>query len=1638
MNVPSLKQSLARWIGFQKIERDYEPRKTKKAAARIEKLLEAVQPKTPAAYDLQALHRRVAESWHRDRSLSQLAPRDLRRLPWVLFYPEREGNRIGGSNTAAGAAGWLGAEPAVVTEYRRRWLAAGRRTRSVLPLFHEFLRVYPVGLPTFDGLCRLLRKAVKGGSSPPPPSLQRWRKRFQELGILDTDGSRKFVRKLVSAADSPEKALRQTGLDAEFARCGFLESGICAYLPDAESLLRGNCLGSGPLDRLLILLTCDGQLRFDDRTVRSEIAQALLGPFVERAPNPEIRERLQPFFLRHFGDPRLPSGKSRWPRVPDPVRRVVIRWLNERALEQFFLLVQETALDRHWRYREAFWRAFLPLDPDICFALGRHAKSILQRKNAVSDEFETTAMLKGAQGNQSVLLLQLPGVMTVAEWSHNGTCRFWLDGNSAAPKLYEQEYSRFDLVSGEDFSQRHDGNLTGRWQDQIMDWLRDNRDGHRGRSCRVFPRPAERSQRKPRSDHISRIQAAETEKSLGKKPQADRAKTLAQLVDPMAKSFAFEPTPGGLTVRMGSDPPLPVSEWTAHASDSSGAGTLIRLRDDGSAVEHEEGRTLSIPWPSVAGLTQDELRRIELPDAVPYALEIVASGAIHDPNFDIHYGFRNKGRRVLGTRRQGAWLRVGDDDFLLLDPLYTITDAIDRFQRAENADLETRMLQWGRIAEILPEDAVVDGKLRALHIVVASSFELAPFLDDDGEPNFDPIVGRRETRITDAEDEEQVFTRSLPSARQQEFARRFRGLSQVKHRYAAGGGAYVVLTPEVERLLGSVRRAQTGTAGERRDFLRDVPGYLRGALDGAGDEQIDVDSIFSDLGLSERVRGIGIWIEKPLPWIQQAAEPWLPPEKLGLRIGSQIVHLESDDLPDLLERVRTAVERCDPTVRVGDDSEIPADPAAIEAIEELVRRRAPVARPKPDRERPRPGKGAGPDGSDRVLLVADNLEALQFHRERRKRTPGITAAAPNLRTTLFPHQQDCLAWLRSHWDAGSWGVLLADDMGLGKTLEALAFLSCLKSYALTVGLAPRPLLVVAPTGLLRNWRDEHDQHLSEAGLGRAVEAHGAGLRQLRTGANEAGNELRADPPLPKLKVEALSEADWVLTTYETLRDYQHSFGRVHWRAAVFDEAQKIKNPSARITDAALAMNVDFALLMTGTPVENRPADIWSMLDRIEPGKFATLKDFSRRYEADDEDGQSALAELHRELTVESPPVLMLRRLKEDHLSGLPDKHIHRHVVEMPPLQAERYEQIVLQSRQGGRMLQSLQDLRSISLHPAAPADSDPDRYIQESARLSETFSILDKIANLHEKVLLFVELREMQDFLIVALRQRFRLPNDVLVVNGAVSGRTRKARVDAFQNRQGFDVMVLSPRAGGVGLTLTAANHVIHLTRWWNPAVEDQCTDRVFRIGQRRLVHVYLPLARHPRFGDYSFDLKLDSLMERKRERNRRVLAPTTATEGDMNDLYHSTMTMALGGEDSETREARADIDLQEPEAFEIWALQQLAEAGYDTRRTPRSRDRGADGIAISRIGDDQHTIILQCKHTQPDASCGRAAVEEVLRAIPHYEIRGEPIPMVVTNAAGFTASARRLARRRDVLLVDRHELPRLRAWKKNRNRHIR
>jgi SNF2 family DNA or RNA helicase len=621
-----------------------------------------------------------------------------------------------------------------------------------------------------------------------------------------------------------------------------------------------------------------------------------------------------------------------------------------------------------------------------------------------------------------------------------------------------------------------------------------------------------------------------------------------------------------------------------------------------------------------------------------------------------------------------------------------------------------------------------------------------------------------------------------------------------------------------------------------------------------------------------------------------------------------------------------------------------------------------------------------------------------------------------LKTSLKDHQVEGLGWLQQSWARGLRGVLLADDMGLGKTLQALTFLAWLRQ-AMGAGKLPKaPLLIVAPTGLLKNWEQEHELHLHKPGLGKVVRAFGRELAAIKM---SKGRET--DLGQATLDGDCLSKADWVLTTYETLRDYQHSFCSVRYSAVVFDEMQKVKTPGIVMTDAAKALNAHFFVGMTGTPVETRLADLWCLVDTLEPGLLGDLSIFSRTYEKDVD--HEKLKSLKSKLVDPTPeaPQLMLRRMKVDKLPGLPPKIEHNMVETMTGAQAELYDEAIKAARVGGggsKMLQTLQALRSISLHPFHPQTATDDSYADQSARFRMMTKALDQISARGEKALIFVESREMQPYLATFLQRRYRLRNLPMLISGEVSGDKRQERVNLFQKAgAGFDVILLSPRAGGVGITLTAANHVIHLSRWWNPAIEDQCTDRVYRMGQKaKEVHVYYPMAVHPTYGDQSFDQRLDALLNRRRSLSRELLLPPVDPD-DAKDLFQQTVG---GGGEVGTVEL-ASIDAMEPVQFERWVLHKLLAAGHRANETPTTRDGGADGIVFHRDGG--RPFILQCKHTQRNGSPD-AAIADLVRAKGAYSALGGQIGLVaVTNAQSFGRAASEAARAVGITLVCRDKL---------------
>lgn len=402
-------------------------------------------------------------------------------------------------------------------------------------------------------------------------------------------------------------------------------------------------------------------------------------------------------------------------------------------------------------------------------------------------------------------------------------------------------------------------------------------------------------------------------------------------------------------------------------------------------------------------------------------------------------------------------------------------------------------------------------------------------------------------------------------------------------------------------------------------------------------------------------------------------------------------------------------------------------------------------------------------------------------------------------------------------------------------------------------------------------------------------------------------------------------------------------------------------------------------------------------------------------------------------------VYLKRRLKTDILEDLPEKQIHVEDCQqqMPLAQIERY-QAALQStqdsksagpQQGNQVLQVLHQLRDISNHPLLACsqwkDLPIDELIKQSAKLMVTVQLLEEIRAANEKVILFAERRKTQHLLAHVVREYFDL-KDVCIVNGDTPGSTQRANsmkmsrqqsVDRFQISSGFNAIIMSPLAAGVGLNITEANHVIHYSRWWNPAKEDQASDRVYRIGQTRPVHIYLPMATHPDFQ--TFDVILHQLLERKRQLSHGTLFPTEQVEVTPKEVLEKLQIHPFENKKG-TPLTIVDVDNLDPESFEIFVAALFEKQGYITEHTPYSGDKGADVVAFQNENRTDG-LLIQAKQRKADTKPGSEAIDEVIAAKSFYEEKHGIIftSAVITNRK-FNRTAQRDARNKQVKVYER------------------
>ncbi len=455
-------------------------------------------------------------------------------------------------------------------------------------------------------------------------------------------------------------------------------------------------------------------------------------------------------------------------------------------------------------------------------------------------------------------------------------------------------------------------------------------------------------------------------------------------------------------------------------------------------------------------------------------------------------------------------------------------------------------------------------------------------------------------------------------------------------------------------------------------------------------------------------------------------------------------------------------------------------------------------------------------------------------------TPEELATPQGFHGTLRPYQSRGFSWLQflRQWGLGA---CLADDMGLGKTIQALALIEHDREAG-----NGKPVLLICPTSVIGNWRMEAERFTPDLPV---MVHHGV-------------DRLKDAKFKKQVKKSAL-----VVSSYALLHRDFDTFKQIDWAGVILDEAQNIKNPDTKQAKSARSLKADYRIAMTGTPVENNVGDLWSIMEFLNPGFLGSQNRFKRNFFIPIQTGRDPRA-ADRLKRITGP--FILRRLKTDKkiISDLPEKIENKVYCPLTKEQASLYEAVAedalesLRDSEGiqrkGLVLATLMKLKQVCNHPAQfLGDNSP--VANRSGKLTRLTEMLEEMLATGDRALLFTQFKEMGGILQGYLQETFG--REVLFLHGSVTKSRRDMMIERFQSDgAGPDIFILSLKAGGTGLNLTRANHVFHFDRWWNPAVENQATDRAFRIGQTRnvMVHKFLCLG--------TLEERIDEMIEHKKE----------------------------------------------------------------------------------------------------------------------------------------------------------------------------
>ena len=1051
-------------------------------------------------------------------------------------------------------------------------------------------------------------------------------------------------------------------------------------------------------------------------------------------------------------------------------------------------------------------------------------------------------------------------------------------------------------------------------------------------------------------------------------------------------------------------------------------GELEMLYSEGKALYLDS--CYVIPHDTASSFSEGKRHLLGLPPVFPYDIYVTSNGRIGTSGFSFTITYRDKNNEpIINPVIIGSYIeihKVGTGmSFMFNHAQYDLVREVMHFNKMVEEETDSKELVplgleiMAKVKSyIQAADATAEPYIKSTKIMAPDALSVKVESNGDGTYRVMPVLLKK-----NMSGEYEVNGDSFSRAYNRKFTAQRHYLGEDKVQY--------VFTKKQKEGLAKVKKLGKVNQ-ETAEIIRKQP------------QSIFIEDVFNfDINLySDRVQCIGDYIRKTNPFMLNGLHGhWLPDESVQLEDGEELsdtdeLEITRDNVSEIHDSILEAINNQKDSFSYHGTKYLITEKLidTVDAVFEHANKYANDGKNVPE------NPGDTIKSTKNILIIKDNTDALEYVNNQGKSKDSdqmtkllFAGLRPEIR--LFPHQIEGVRHLANCWLEGHHGALLADDMGLGKTLQAYSFISGMKKSLKHM----ESVLIVAPVSLLKNWEDEYQKFVKPDVFDGLCLLYGEHLSNYKKVERIANSE----EPILTLDLAGLTENHIILTTYETLRMYQLTFGKMKWSVMIIDEAQKIKNPQSLVSMAVRGMNYDFGIALTGTPVENTWIDLWTIMDFVAPGKMHSQKEFTSHYVKSLQNiiktggNADAIEGLGMELRRDLDP-LFIRRMKKDVAKSLPQKAVSKVKEIMPPVQKQAYESIIARARLAKRTkgkinpLQIINDLRTSSLFPNLDRMNEElflnlsaEDFFMSSARLKRMLYILYAIKRRNEKVIIFVTLRLMQQKLRRELSKLFQIYIPV-AINGTVEAESRQKIVDEFNSAQGFQILILSPEAAGVGLNITGANNVIHLSRSWNPAKEDQATDRVYRIGQKRDVNVYIPIAYDSALGEGEcFDEKLDKLLDFKRSLSDVALFPSVETQKDQEYLLGCVFNHEDGPQSISSAESwdMDELDRVNEKTFKSISAKLLRNLGYDVSVANR---RGVDLKADRSNGEVLLVRCAQCIY--PD----KLNIEDIIGIADAVKRKSDIGALVITNSTSIDQHIIDYARKMDVRIWNRQTLENL------------